>query len=286
MAVRSGGVVLRVVAAGAVAGSLLLAACGSPASPRPTDPRAILSQAATGTAALPSVRLHLELQVQMAGFGGGAAMRFSTTVDADVDLATRQLAGRSTSQAPNLADPAATPQVTEVIITQAATFSRNPDTGRWIKIPSNGFAVGATNAQIAAMVVNLISDPAVSLELAEAGPCTLGTCDHVLARLDGPAFAKAMGPLLGMPPEAEAQLPNIDLDLLVDQATSVLSEARTALSMDGSTVRLWIALSNPGAPVQVVPPPAGLIDDLNLGGFGPPQPVPAETAAPELSGAP
>jgi hypothetical protein len=134
------------------------------------------------------------------------------------------------------------------------------------------FGGGPTNDQIAAMLTNLLSNPSVTYELREASPCTLGTCDHVVAHIDGQSLAAALGPLLGVPLDAasRAAIPSFDIDVLVDQSTFVISELRTAISMQGTSARILISTSNPGQPVQIAPPPPALTDDFgpNFGGGG------------------
>src|SRR5436190_16015182 len=267
MRVGSGAIRFTRVAAMVAAGSLLLAACGGNSSPRPTDPREILTQAVTATAALPSVRIHIEALSQTAGFGGAGPTRANTTLDGDIDLVNRQLTGRATMQMTGADAGLANGQVVgETIITTNAMFTRTSATGRWMKLPMNGLGGGPTNAQIAQIATNLLSNPAVSLELGEAASCTLGTCDHVIAHIDGAMLVKALGPMIGVSPDGVASnsVPNFDLDVLVDQATSVISEVRTGSSIQGSQFAVLITLSNPGEPVQIAAPPAALVDNFGM----------------------
>ncbi|MBA2382511.1 MAG: hypothetical protein H0V73_10420 [Chloroflexi bacterium] len=252
-----------------IAAAALLAACGGSASPRPTDPSLILTNSIAATAAVPTVKLHAEVTATMAGFGAANA-HMQMALDADVDVATRQFVGRSTTRLPGElinAGAQAAVQVSEMIVTQTASFSRDSQTGRWMKVGGAGFAGGPSNVQVATMISNLLSNPALTFEMAEAGSCSLGTCDHVIVHVDGRALAPALGPLLGAPVDASmAQMvPSFDIDVLVDQSTSIVSELRTSLSMQGSSTSLLLTLSNPGIPVQIVPPPAALTDDFGMG---------------------
>jgi hypothetical protein len=268
--------------------ALVLAACGSGNSgpPRPTDPRQIVVNAIAATAALPALRLHVELAADMGPMTGKANAVMRMAMDADVDLATRQFAGRATTQNPQgLGGNAGLPvqQVSDTIVTTTASYNRDSQTGRWSKFPS-GMVGGPTNAQIATMLTNLLSNPAISLELLEASPCTLGTCDHVVAHIDGQTLGAALGPLLGMQIDASsgAAIPNFDIDVRVDQATSVISELRTQIAMGGSSEQILVTISNPGQPVQIVPPPPAITDDFgaNFGGgggvVGPAESLPAD----------
>jgi hypothetical protein len=259
---------------GALVGTVLAACSGGPGSgtPRPTDPRIILTDAVTATAALPSLRLHGEVVASMGALPGRPNQVMTGAVDADIDLTTRQFAARATSSVP--ANPgakggAAQQQVSDTIVTQAATFNRDSRTGRWSKFPSGGIG-GPTNAQVAAAIIALAANPATTFELKDAAPCTLGTCDHVIVHLDGTSLAAAIGQLAGGPANGVGVIPNIDLDVLVDQATSVISEVRTSISMGGASEQLLLTVSNPGQPVQIAPPPPALTDDFgaNFGGGG------------------
>ena len=270
----------------------LLAACGNGpggGTPRPTDPRVVLSNAIAATAALPTLRLHAELVANVGALVGGPATAvMKGALDADIDLATRQLVARTTSTTPNLngngnAVGAAQQQVSDMIITQTASFNRDSQTGRWSKFPSN-LAVGPTNAQIATMISNLLSNPAMTFELKDAASCTLGTCDHVIAHIDGATLGPALGALRGGPATAGIgmAIPNFDIDVLVDQSTSVISELRTGLSMGGTSDQVLLQISNPGQPVQIAPPPAAITDDVgaNFGGGGGVGAFPAPTPMP------
>jgi hypothetical protein len=56
-------------------------------------------------------------------------------------------------------------------------------------------------------------------------------------------------------------IPAVDLDVRVDQATSVASEVRFEVSLLGSSTSVLLAISNPGEPFQIVPPAPALVDD-------------------------
>lgn len=251
---------------------LLLAACADPAaSQRPTDPRAILVGAVRATAALPTARIHAEMGLAMGPQGGIGEGRMTVVLDADIDLVNRHVAVRTALRGmagfgggDNFA--------TEAIVTRAATFTRTAGQPRWQKVPTMPGPAGPTNEQIAQVVEQLVLDPAVRLELAEATPCSLGTCDHVIARVDGQRFMAAMAPILGMPPEMVGlePVPDFDFDLRVDQATSLLSEMRYTMTLQGASSDMVLTITNPGVPLQIVAPPPALVDDLGegFGGFG------------------
>ena len=266
-----------------IASALVLAACGSAGTPRPTDPRKILIDAVGATAALPTLRLHGEIAAN-SGAIGGQANAMTIALDANVDLATRQFAARATTQMPqNLG--VGVQQVSEVIMTTTASFNRDTRTGRWSKFPTGpggGLGGGPTNPQIAAMIASLLSNPSTTLELGEAAPCTLGTCDRVVAHIDGQTLGAALSQLLGVSIDASSGLtiPNFDIEVLVDQSSSVISEMRTQMSLAGTSMRILLTISNPGQPIQIAPPPAAITDDFgaNFGGGGiGPAPTPVES---------
>ena len=272
-----------------LAGSLAAAACTTGSgSPRPTDPRQILVSAIGVTAALPTVRLHGELIADMGPAAGVARARVTGSADAAVDLVGRQLTMHATTSMPTGANNVqAAPQVSDIILTRTAVFNRDAQTGRWRKNATSGFAGGPTNAQLATMLANLMSNPAITFELGEAGPCSLGTCDHVVAHIDGATLAPALGPLLGVPLDSASSqsIPSFDVDVRVDQATSVISEVRTTISSGGATEQLFLSVSDPGGPIQIAPPPPALVDDFtnNFGQGIAPEPsieIGQETAVP------
>jgi hypothetical protein len=256
-----------------------------------TDPHDILVKAIRSTAALSTVRIHADMAVSMAGLGvgGGGDMRMS--LDADVDLVHRQMAGRATTQTPNLGGlgvPGGQPaQVAEFITLSGASFSRTGGSGRWTKISTGAVGpVGPTNDQIAAMIENLLSNPSVKLDRADTASCSLGTCYHVIANLDGQAALQALAAAMGAPANtAGIAIPPLTFDLMVDQATGVLSEIRFQTKLQGTSVQMLAVFSNPNADVTIVAPPAAIVDDINLnpafGGGGGVVTMTPEPSAPE-----
>jgi hypothetical protein len=281
------GAPIRRIAALMLAGALALAGCGGSGSgtPRPTDPRQILVNAIAATAALPTLRIHAEIGSTMGGLGQPNQV-MTMAIDADVDLANRQFTGRATTQMPGGNGIGLGQQAIDMIVTQTGSFSRNPQSGRWMKTSAMGLGGGPTNVQIATMITNLLSNPAVTYQLSDASPCTLGTCDHVVAHISGQTLGAALAPLTGQPlnDQTQAMVPDFDVDVLVDQATSVISELRTGYSMQGTSARILVQLTNPGQPVQIAQPPAALIDDFsdNSGGFGPTETTILEQVGNEL----
>jgi hypothetical protein len=254
----------------------LLVGC-TPAGPTTllTDPHDILVRAVRSTAALSYVRVHVDLGMSMAAFGAGVGGDIRTTLDADVDLARRTMAGRTTTQLPaGFGQGVNGQQVSEFISLSNAQFSRNAGAGRWTKMSMGGVGApaGPTNAQIAAALEGLVTNNGVKLELGESASCTLGTCYHVTATVDGMVALQALAAAMGQPggDTGGVVIPPLAFDLMIDQATGVLSELRFQSSIQGTNVQVAAALSNPDVVVQIVAPPAGIVDDIDLnGGFGP-----------------
>ena len=285
----TGGAALHRLGAVLIASTLGLAACSGAGTPRPTDPRTILIDAVGATAALPTLRLHGEIAAN-SGAIGGQANAMTIAFDADVDLATRQFAARTTTQMPqNLG--VGVQQVSELIVTTTATFNRDQRTGRWLKFPTGpGGGLGGVpaNVQIATMIQTLLSDPSTTLVLGEAGSCTLGTCDRVVAHIDRQTLGAALGQLFGMPVDASSAttIPNLEIEVLVGQSSSVISEMRTQISLAGTSARILLTIANPGQPIQIAPPPAAITDDLGAnfgGGAIGPAPTPAESVGGEIA---
>jgi hypothetical protein len=263
------------LAAAGVAVAGLLVACGPAAAPpRPTDPHLIVTEAVKATAAIPTLRLHLQLASTADGAAFGQAGTFTTSmaIDADVDLAGRQLAGRATSQfsatGTDLPGPAG-PQTSDIIATSTALFTRQGGAARWTMAGSSGLQGGPSNAAIASAIVGLLDDPRVTYDKADPVACTLGTCDHVIVHLPAAALTAAISALTNAPANAmdAAGIPDLDLDVRIAQTSSVISEIRLSMTVAGQTADLLLTVANPGDPVQIVAPAPGLIDD-NTGGFG------------------
>jgi len=244
--------------------------CDSGTSARPTDPREILANGIRTTAALPTLRLHAELGTDM-GRAGGQLGNGKVTIafDADLDLAGRQLAGRTTVQVPaGLGGGPLGNQVTDLIVTRDTSFQRQGPApvgaGHWTKM-AGGLGGGPTNAAVANALLQLLADPANLLELRGSATCSLGTCDDIAVRVDGGAMGRTLIPLLGPP---GAPIPSFNGEVLVDQATGVISEVRFAFATNGMQQTFLIQVSNPGAAVVIAPPPPDQVDDFGLGSGG------------------
>lgn len=274
---------------------VMLAAC-TPAGPANllTDPHEIMTKAIHSTAALSSVRIHADMAVSTRGLGGaGGDVR--ATLDADVDVARRLLAGRMTTQIPaglGGGQAGQDAQISEFITLPNASFTRSGGVGRWTKFSTGGIGapVGPTNEQVAGIAEQLLAQPGVKLDRGESAACSLGTCYHVTATVDGLTAFQAISAVLGQPQAnpGNVVIPALVFDLLIDQATGVLSEVRVQTTIQGTSFQLAALFTNPDVAVQIVAPPPAIVDDINAnGGFdgagsgtATPQPVPMESSEP------
>jgi hypothetical protein len=259
----------RALAVAAMAAMVVLAGC-TPSGPTSllTDPHEIVVRSVRATAGLSYARIHADLGMSMAAFGAGVGGNVRATLDADVDLAHRLMAGRTSTQLPpgfaqgggNAA------QVSEFISLPNAQFSRNAGAGRWTKVSMGGLGgpVGPTNVQIAAALESLAGNAGVRLELGDAASCSLGTCYHVTATVDGKVAFLALAAAFGQPggDSGGVVIPPLVFELLIDQATGVLSEVRIQTSIQGTSVQVAATISNPDVVVQIVAPPPGIVDDV------------------------
>jgi hypothetical protein len=231
-----------------------------------TDPHEIMLKAIRTTAALSTVRIHADISVSMAGFDAGVAGDMRMSFDADVDVAHRQMAGRATTQIPGLGQAGQGVQVAEFISLTNASFSRQGGNGRWTKFSTGGGAGpgGPINEQIATMVEKLLSDPSVRLDRVDTASCSLGTCYHVIATVDGQAAALTLAAALGAPGNTGGiAIPPLTFDLMIDQATGVLSEVRFQTSIQGTSVQMLAVFSNPDAVITIAAPPPAIVYDIN-----------------------
>jgi hypothetical protein len=224
------------------------------------------------------VHARIDLRIQGAGQAfGGPEFASGQTVDLDIDLATRNLAGRSVSAMQGAPD-----QTNDIILVDGRQFTRNLPNARWTQSPNFGRQPSfPTNEELVATVSSLVDSAGVVLQLADPEACGVATCYHVIAELDAISTWKLIGPVLAGappngPPPPDFNLPPITLHLLVEQATRALVGANTAISFQGTSVALTITLSNHDAPLQIVPPNPVLVDQFDVdfgGGMAPPMPA-------------
>jgi len=274
-------------AAAAVAAGIVLVVGGCTSTPPVrilTDPHEILVTAIRTTASLSYIRLHADFKVRPVNVAGDRP-NVQMSIDVDIDVTRRQRVGRVVSQAgggPGGQAPEQ-PNVQEFITLVDASYSRTGGFGRWTKVTNdpNRRPEGPTSAGFAA-IESLLAKPGVTLELREAASCSLGTCYHVIATVDDELALQAIGSAIGQPTGGNQSLPPFAFDLLIDQATGLLSEVRFEVVADGTSNQLVAVFSNPNLVFQIGAPPPELVDVEgagNDGGFG--NPVPAATPAPQ-----
>ncbi len=263
-----------------------------------TDPAEVVMAGVRSTAALHAVHARFDIGSQLTGgqLLGGPQQQFTSrvTMDLDIDLDTRSLAGRSvmTGIGPD--------QTSDVILVGGQQFSRNSPDTRWTQFSLGQAMPFLTNEQVVELISAVVENGGAQLSLTEPEACGEATCYHAVVDLDPTATWQLIGsvfmggPAAG-PPPAGAGIPPITLHLLVDQSTRALIAVNTAISMQGNVTTLAVTLSNHDVPIQIAPPPPALVDQMNngfggggvitnVGGEVPvptPAPVPAAVESPE-----
>ena len=233
--------------------ALALAACGDGArgTPRPTDPRQILVHAVSATAALPTLRLHAEIAATMARSSvGWRCQAMTMAFDADVDLATRQFAGRTTT-----ADASATSAGNGIAqCQQVVRRDRDHDGDLQPRQPDRPLAkipigmAAARRRPDERPVRDGGHEPPVepgrrptsssTPRHARSGPATTSSPISTARPRGGARAADRAVPADQM---RRPMIPDFDVDVLVDQATSVVSELRTEISMQGTSARILVS---------------------------------------------
>jgi hypothetical protein len=273
-----------------VAGACDPAAKGQPLL---TDPAEIVMAAVRSTAGLKGV--HAKVEVAFKGGGqafGGPDMQTRTTLDLDLDMATRNYSGRSVT------DSAGIDQASEVISVDGNEFTRNPPNARWTQFSDFGGGPSfPTNEMLVAAIGAVIDGGGAGLTLADSEPCGEMTCYHVIAELNRAATWQliaplAMGGTANEAPPPDFPVPALAIDMLVDQATRALLVAKTTVVTQGISIDLAVTLSNHDVEVVIAPPPPGMVDQMNngfggggvitnVGGEVAPAPEPASAESPQ-----
>ena len=136
---------------------------------------------------------------------------------------------------------------------------------RWQRIPIDAGSdprngIPATPA-IAVALRALLSDPGLTAKLEGMKTCGDRQCYHVTLTIAPDLTWRAInGALLGAPPGGELgpvdpAVPEITLDVLVDEATRRLMSLSTSIAVDNQSVDLSATLSNHDVEFDLVPPP-------------------------------
>ncbi len=280
----------RVVALLAVLALVAPAACDSSTDGLPilTDPAEVLAAAASSTASLRTVHTRIDLSVAAAG-GDIADRRLTVLIESDIDVQTRNVAGRARTRTQ---DDAERVDESEFVIVDGARFDRVPPAVRWLGMAEAGGDHLPTTPEYVAAIDAAVQRGGIVLDLAEAEACGEATCYHLTVRLDelttwqllvGPLSGRT--PIGGGPPEPELVPGPATVDIYVDRATRLLVGLTGAFSVAEASVAFSIAFSNHDAPLAIVAPPPGLVDDGGglEGGAGPPQPAPVQEVTPAPS---
>lgn len=276
----------RFVASVLLAAATLLAATAcQPATsgglPLLTAPGDIVMAGVESTAALHSVHARLDMKIKVAGGPdmGGQQFESRSLVDVDLDLETRALAARTLNAGEGAPD-----QTTEVIVVNGRQFTRTLPATRWMQFPNFGAQQPfPSNEELVTAISSIVKGPGPVFELADSVSCGEATCYHVIVQLDAASAWQLFAPVVmggaanGPPPEG-FEIPPVTLHVYVDQPTRKLIAVSTVISFMGTGVSLDVGLSNHDVPVQIVPPPAAQVDqlDANFGGGGILAPMPAE----------
>ena len=262
--------------------AVLVAACGdstAEALPRLDDPKEILEEALRTTAELEFVHARLEAAQEVAG----ESQRY--TLEGDLNLAQREF-----HAAVDLAGGMGMPQRTEILLVGTDIFTRGQDaapggTGddRWQRIPIDAGSdprsgIPATPA-IAVALRALLSDPGLTAKLEGMKTCGDRQCYHVTLTIAPDLTWRAInGALVGAPPGGELgpvdpAVPEITLDVLVDEATRRLMSLSTSIAVEDQSVDLTATLSNHDVEFDLVPPPPEQVVEFNGGGGATPAPM-------------
>jgi hypothetical protein len=257
--------------------AVLVAACGdstAEALPRLDDPKEILEEALRTTAELEFVHARLDASAEVMG----QSQRY--TLDGDVNLAQREFHARL-----DLSGAGGIQQSGELLLVGTDMFTRFADSfpgastdPRWQRQPIDAGSdprsgIPATPA-IAVALRALLSDPGLTTKLEGMETCGDRQCYDVTLTIAPDLTWRVMnGALLGAPPGGELgpvdpAVPEITLDVLVDEATRQLVSLNTSVAVQGQSVDLTATLSDHGVEFDLVPPPPDDVVESNLGGTG------------------
>jgi hypothetical protein len=266
---------LRVFLLPAILLAVLLAACDSTAEalPRLDDPKEILEEALRTTAELEFVHARLEAGADVMG----ESQRY--TLEGDLNLAQREF-----HAAVDLEGGAGVQQRAEILLVGTDMFTRTQDPplgtvpdDRWQRIPIDAGSdprngIPATPA-IAVALRAILDDPGLDSKLVGMESCGDRQCYHLTLAIAPDLTWRAInGALFGAQPSAEPgpvdpAVPEITLDLMIDEATRQLISLSTSIEAAGQAVDVTATLSNHGVEFDLLPPPPDQVVDSNVGGF-------------------
>ena len=219
------------------------------ALPRLDDPKEILEEALRTTAELHFV--HAKVDASMNGEGGQVFGTQSATLEGDLDLGQREFHAVLAATGGD-----ATGQQVEMVLVGTDMFTRtqggplgNESDGRWQRMPIDAGSdprngIPATPA-IAVALKALLDDPGITSTLEGVEACGDRQCYHLTVKIaPDVTWRAANGGLFGGQPGAEIgppdpAIPEIALDVMVDEATRRLMSVSTTLAMQGVTCLLY-----------------------------------------------
>ena len=270
---------LRVFLLPVVLLAILVAGCNPTAEaealPRLDDPTEILEEALRTTAELGFVHAKVD-----AAITGGAEMMGAqaATLEGDLDLGQREFHATLTADAGALGK-----QQAEVLLVGTDMFTRTQTSvpgesadGRWQRMPLDAGSdprsgIPATPA-IAVALKSVLGDPGITTALEGMESCGDGQCYHVTATIAPEVTWKALnGGLLGGEPGADVgppdpAVPEIVLDILVDEATRQLMSIKSTVAVQGVSADLAATFSNHNVEFDLLPPSPDDVDQSNEGG--------------------
>jgi hypothetical protein len=257
--------------------AVLLAACESTvqALPRLDDPKEILEEALRTTAELEFVHARVEAGSDVMG----ESQRY--TLEGDLNLAQREF-----HAALDMEGGAGVRQRAEILLVGTDMFTRAQDSSvgavpddRWQRFPIDAGSdprngIPATPA-IAVALKALLDDPGLTAKLDGMKACGDRQCYHVTLTITPDLTWRALnGALVGAPPGGElgpvdAAVPEITLDVLVDEATRRLMSLSTSIAVEGQSADLTATLSNHDVEFDLLPPPPDKVVESNVTGATP-----------------
>ena len=280
--------------------AVVVASCNPTAEaealPRLDDPQEILEEALRTTAELDFV--HAKVDASMTGEGQVMGAQ-AATLEGDLDLGSREF-----HAALNATGGGAVGQQAEVLLVGTDMFTRtsggpfgDQTDGRWQRMPIDAGSdprngIPATPA-IAVALKALLGEPGIKSTLEGMEDCGGGQCYHLTVTIAPEVTWNALnGGLFGGQPGAEVgppdpAVPEIVLDVMVDEATRRLMSVSTSLAVEGVTADLAATLSNHDVEFDLVPPnPDDVAQPNEGGGFGAPGVILEEVGSDEFLATP
>ena len=255
----------------------IVAGCDSTAQalPRLDDPKEIIEEALRTTAELEFVHARLEAAAEVMGESQ------SYSLEGDLNLAQREFHANF-----DLQGGGGMQQRAEILLVGTDMFTRTQEASlgavrddRWQRIPIDAGSdprngIPATPA-IAVALKALLGDPGLNAKLVGMETCGDRQCYHLTLTIAPDLTWRAInGGLFVAQPGVEPgpvdpAVPEITLDVMVDEATRNLMSLSSSITTQGQSVDLNATLSNHNVEFGLVPPPPDQVMQSNVGGATP-----------------